>query len=68
MIKVDDFYRIIQNEFVDEKKKSSFYIFNTYFLEKLKAFKKGEKDEAIEEEIDFEKTYNNVKKVKVSLK
>ena len=58
--------RIIQAEFVEENKRSSFYIFNTYFLEKLRSAKKGDKDSP--GEIDFEKTYNFVKKVRISFR
>ena len=52
--------RLVQSEFVDSSEKRKFYIFNTYLIEKLKA-NKAEKN--ADEEFDFEKTYNNVKKV-----
>lgn len=54
------FFRLVQSEFVDSSEKRKFYIFNTYLIEKLKANKP---DKSMEEEIDFEKIYNNVKKV-----
>jgi len=49
------YLKFVQNELMEESRRDSVHIFNTFFLERLRGSNKSDK-------FDFEKGYNNVKK------